>query len=263
MLTYKNCTDTFSRNVRNNRHKLGNNTYLYRNVDGSFAVRLHNTDIVTIHADDTYTLNSGGWRTVTTKARMNEFSPAHLTQERGVWYLRQGSNWDNWKDTRIVFSDGMRLDAKGMALDYSQEDSKRVERKDKEINKVISAYIRGAGEYFVDYVREHNDMPSSAGDCLYCQMREVGTDKTLGELHSHSDHLALHIHERYYQTSMLMNACKHWNGGAVAQFVFVNLKVGRADVLRQVLRKYLRANLASIRNNWESTKEQIAAENSD
>lgn len=258
MLTYENCVSMFSRNVRNNRRKLANNTYLYRTKDNAFAVRLHNTDVVTIHADNTYTLRTSGWRTVTTKARINHVSPARIVQEKEVWYVRQSTNWENWKDTRIVFAEGMRVDNKGMAINYSRSESDTNEQIDKEIVKTVREYIKGAADYFVRYVSENGTMPESTGDCLYCQMREVGTGKTLGSLCPNSDHIALHMLEKYYQTSMLANACDVWNGGAVAPTVLIDLRNNRTELFTSVMRKYLKSQLASIRQNWASAKAQIA-----
>ena len=67
--------------------KVGNNTYLVRISPETIGVRLHNTIVVEIHADGSYTLNSGGWRTVTTKARMNEFCPVKVGQKRYDWFV--------------------------------------------------------------------------------------------------------------------------------------------------------------------------------
>ena len=60
------------------RRKLANNTYLYERMGTDYAIRLHSTDIITLHADGTYTLNTGGWDTVTTKARLNDLGPARI-----------------------------------------------------------------------------------------------------------------------------------------------------------------------------------------
>ena len=49
-----------------------NNTRIEQRGE-DYAVRLHETDVVTFHMDGSVTLDSGGWLTVTTKARMNEF----------------------------------------------------------------------------------------------------------------------------------------------------------------------------------------------
>lgn len=54
------------------------------------AVRLHDTDIVTYHADGRIVLKTGGWKTATTKARMNEFSPARVHQADFEWFANGG-----------------------------------------------------------------------------------------------------------------------------------------------------------------------------
>ena len=59
--------------------KLANNTYLNRIQGGDIGVLLHNTFIVVYHADGTFELDTGGrWNTVTTRARLNEYSPIQV-----------------------------------------------------------------------------------------------------------------------------------------------------------------------------------------
>lgn len=67
--------------------KVGNNTHLVRISPETIGVRLHNTVVVEIHSDGTYTLYSGGWRTVTTKARINEFCPVKVSQKNYDWFV--------------------------------------------------------------------------------------------------------------------------------------------------------------------------------
>ena len=61
--------------------------------DGRTIVRLHSTDIVDVDTrDNTITLNTGGWNTVTTKERMNAVlrafnSPYHVYQRDFQWYV--------------------------------------------------------------------------------------------------------------------------------------------------------------------------------
>jgi hypothetical protein len=49
-----------------------NNTKVITQDDGTVVVRLHRTDVVTLFTDGTVVLNTGGWDTVTTRARMNQ-----------------------------------------------------------------------------------------------------------------------------------------------------------------------------------------------
>jgi hypothetical protein len=67
---------------------VANNTRLFKRGDDSIAVRLHSTDVVTMHRDGTYTLAAGGYHTVTTSDRIRGFSPAKLLSERGEWFIR-------------------------------------------------------------------------------------------------------------------------------------------------------------------------------
>jgi hypothetical protein len=52
------------------RIKIKYETYLRQDENGRYVVTLHQTDIVT-YDEDSITLNTGGWKTATTKARMN------------------------------------------------------------------------------------------------------------------------------------------------------------------------------------------------
>jgi hypothetical protein len=86
---------------------LENNTRLELLENGDYGVRLHDTIVVTIHADETYTLNSGGWRTRSTKDRINVYSPAQLFQEKRQWFLTVAEL------SKTPFADGIRVDYKG------------------------------------------------------------------------------------------------------------------------------------------------------
>lgn len=84
---------------------IGNNTRLVRIDANTVAVRLHGTNVVMIHNDGTYTLQAGGWRTVTTKQRINKYSPARVSQK----------NWA-WNVGGFQFFDGIRVDGAGRVL---------------------------------------------------------------------------------------------------------------------------------------------------
>lgn len=116
MLTYEEARDLVTK-ARNGRKKLENNTYLEERWNGTrdgdlprYAIRLHNTDVVTLHPDGSYTLDSGGWRTVTTKARISHYAPGTLGSDRGTWnYYPTTGDWE----TRYTFADGMTIHADG------------------------------------------------------------------------------------------------------------------------------------------------------
>lgn len=79
------------RTVKNRfRRRIANNTYVWRMPDASIAIRLHNTDILKFSANGAIVYRTGGWRTVTTKQRLNHFGPSHISiyQDKHNWYIR-------------------------------------------------------------------------------------------------------------------------------------------------------------------------------
>jgi hypothetical protein len=84
------------------QRKIGNNTYAYIQADGSVAIELHGTNVVVIYPDDSVMLNSGGWRTSTTKDRINKYSPVRVYQKNYEWFLSDGTPFE---DRMIVTSD--------------------------------------------------------------------------------------------------------------------------------------------------------------
>ena len=84
---------------------LKGNTVVYRNIfDDNVYIRFHKTDILKFDGDGNVTLNSGGYHTTTTKARLNEFqSVVHIYQEDYTWYVRL-------RNGKVVkFYDGMKI----------------------------------------------------------------------------------------------------------------------------------------------------------
>jgi hypothetical protein len=53
----------------------------------SYAIKLFNTDIITIHPDNTFTLRTGGWFTITTGRWMDAYAPVRTYSDCGVWYI--------------------------------------------------------------------------------------------------------------------------------------------------------------------------------
>lgn len=97
------------------RRKLENNTYLERRPGGAWAVRLHATDILTVQPNGTVQANTGGWESVTTKARLNEYLPGGwgIGQTKGVWYWYYSSE----RIAPFTSGDKLILTPSGYALD--------------------------------------------------------------------------------------------------------------------------------------------------
>jgi len=215
------------------RRKVGNNTYLERRGE-DIAIRLHNTDIITFHQNGEITLNTGGWTTVTTKARMNEFLEGwYISQSKGQWYI--GKRFEgNWADIAL-YADNCILQPDGTVLGAeSLEAAKERVTLRKQVLKYSKDYIKAfkAGK-----------VPApNAGDCWGCLMVDMKTGKTaIG-----GDHIREHLREKYYVPSLLLRAVENFPVSQVAKWVIGSHWYGgekfegsMADIGYEQLRKAL------------------------
>ena len=83
-MTYSEAIVVVRGKRNSDRRKVGNNTYAEILSDGSVGIKLHNTYVVKIHEDGTYTLNSGGWNTSTTKEdrKSTRLNSSHVSESR-------------------------------------------------------------------------------------------------------------------------------------------------------------------------------------
>ena len=84
------------------------NTLEIEYQNGDRAIRLHNTNIITIKENGDVILTSGGWRTLTTKDRINKYIPLnlHLRQDNFNWLLKNSHR-------EVVFFDNITFDNTG------------------------------------------------------------------------------------------------------------------------------------------------------
>jgi hypothetical protein len=190
--------------------------------DGETVIRLHGTDIVRKLANGSVILNSGGWKTPTTKDRMNDHMPDGfmINQDGGAWYVGKG-----WRDeNRVPYFDGMNVprDVKAPKAKGAKQLA-REEALQKQIRK------------FVCDVPMQGDLPQpDNGDCWYCRM-VTQNGETLGDAIGDNDHILSHIKERYMHGSLIWNALK-WGGYRSPEFMFQH---GPRASIRRALKRYL------------------------
>ena len=207
----------------------GRSTVSVNYKDGTKAIRYHDTDVVTFLVDESVVLDSGGFRTVTTKDRINEYSPVKLYQVKGVWYI----NTDVERD--VVFYDGITFDKEGNLV------GNQIEFDHKKTNKVkrqIAKYIKLLDDM------EEIPFPNS-GDCWDCCM--VNEDgKTMGDL-SNSDHLEKHLKENYLHGSIIVNAMRErgYNDDQIGFHIRAKLLINIKNALRRYLMRRLLPELCS------------------
>lgn len=181
------------------------NTRLYKRGE-DYAIQLHETDVVTFHTDGTVTLNSGGWRTMTTKDRINSFSPARLFAENGLWYF--GGIEDRWAKM-AMFEDGMVIGENGLPTGETEASLLRkikyIERRKAKVDKMVREYIKG----FLNHIKENGLDDPGPGDCWVCRAQTPDPEKK-PEKHVDDffglEHFLSHFKEKYYVRTLLLNA---------------------------------------------------------
>jgi hypothetical protein len=208
---------------------VANNTLRYDRADGATVWRLHHTDIVTRNVDGTFTLDSGGWRTVTTKDRINTYAPCRVGSQAGIWFV-----------DGVPFYDGMTVDSNGKPLGNGADaatilqDAKAVKRKIAQFCTLVST---------VDELPQPN-----AGDCWICSMfqrepsreghqHEFNTVKNQSGPNGDTEHLMSHLDEKYLHGALLVNAMR-WAGYTDSQ-IGLHYGMNLRDTFKRTLRRYL------------------------
>lgn len=203
--------------------KLENNTYLERRNLNTIVVRLHKTDVVTYHADGSIELNTGGWKTSTTKDRINSYAPVVISQMQSVWYISKGK-------ARMVFKDGMRITGRG---DLEGGDSIESVKTINEIKRKLKSYSLFLFQSLI------------AGKMTHCWMCFTAS----GEDEISKAHLQTHIDKKEAPTEILLNMQQMFPGmpQTVEWFVSEHLQMSSKELegrfydglARQVLTKNL------------------------
>lgn len=140
--------------------KIANHTYLERCPTG-VQLRLHRTAVITWHRDDTITVRTDGWYTMTTKERINAWLPHRgryierrdenggyldgewvglrlgLYSARGFWYVETARG-------ERAFHDGMQFDLRTCTEFTPKHDNKAEVRHNIYMHRKIENYLRHA-----------------------------------------------------------------------------------------------------------------------
>lgn len=211
--------------------KLARNTYLVR--DGKTVhVRLHASNVVSYLPSGAVRVSSGGYRTRTTKDRINSYSPANISQVNGSWYCGAA---------RVPFADNMEFKGGRIAGAARPSDTAKNDR----LKKAIKAYASKIHATIMDGTLGE----PGAGDCVYCAAKD-GYGVTLGDLSKNQDHLLLHMREGYLVPSLVVNALSASKAGDLlisAVFLPVAeagyLKQVAADAAKRAVTRYLKLRL--------------------
>jgi hypothetical protein len=192
MLTHEKATALLAKaRSANDGKPIANNTRLFDRA-GSVAVRLHSTDVVTIAPDNSYTLNTGGWRAPTTKQRITEYAPCQIWQRKGMWYLQ-------YSQREYAFADGCTLHADGTVTGAADGTAVTDAMK---LRKAVAAYAKA----YIAALYDRKIGAPGPGDCWGCYMKAKGADGSKAHGFMGADHIHSHVEEKYYVPSLLLRA---------------------------------------------------------
>ena len=220
------------------RRKLANNTYLERRGD-NIAVRLHNTDIVLYRPDGDVVLDTDGWLTVTTKERINRYSPVRVWSVKGRWMLiHEGMEWDD----AVPFADGITVNTFSGKITGAAPDADIVaqDNRNRKMRRDIKKFVDSITPEQIVHAWEN-----TGGDCWGCSMRAADGSRPLG---ASLGCLADHVEERYFHASLAHRAieAQGYRDPSVIMSMIYYDAVNRhsvSDLLTRNLTKFLRANL--------------------
>lgn len=164
-----------------------------------------------------FILNSGGFKTATTRARMNDYLEGwQVFQEQNVWYVRRLVG----EQKNFVYADGMLLnhdgtvEGEGLGVDAIAA---------QKLTKNIRIYAK-------EFMREllADRLPVSFNDhkCLYC-MPSHGPDGNGFE--KDTKHIKRHIKEKEFPTALIERTMEVFPG---------NVSIMASQVIRAYLEKY-------------------------
>lgn len=184
----------------------------------AIAIRYHNTDVVTFTPGQVR-LDSGGWRTMTSKERMSTYSPVNVSQSNGLWYV--GHSPVLAERLRVLFEDGITFTDAGELIGEAS-DGAGLEAAKRKVDRMVAKYIRG----YCAHLREVGHVePPDAGDCWYCLMRTVDGGEPLGDAIGNVDHLLSHFEEGYHVPSLLVRAIEERGYGGGVGFIVASTNI--------------------------------------
>lgn len=174
--------DDAARIAATRKRKIDNNTYLVVHSN-AYALKLHDTEIVQYWPDRSIELYAGGWRTPTTKARMNDYTPASIWQGDGLWTCQ-------WMGKSYPYADHMRLYPDGTVMGYGIDPNA-----EKKLRAKVRKYVKAFVEAF-----DAGDVVGAKNTNAVCIDCEMGSQS--------KPHLLAHLEDNLFSLQLLKDAVK-------------------------------------------------------
>lgn len=212
------------------------------------AIRLHQTDIVTWVGDGRVRLDTGGWKSVTTKARINDWLPvgSYLSSVKGEWRVVITNPRDGGGEpvrTEYPYADGITLvqGEFGLQAVAGTYPSEAVERQLREarakLRKDIKAYVAKLPVLAEGWKNQLLDTGrvNTTGDCLYCQGIVTTPD---GQQAAGNGHLWSHLREGYIPVTLVLAAYRA-KGYQRPEYSFAMHLTHMTDQMQKIVSAYL------------------------
>lgn len=93
----------------NKRVKIDNNTWI-RKEGSLYIITLYTSDIIKAYPNHIFELYTRGYWTLTTKNRINKFSPALICQHNYIWYIQTSIY------SKYPFYEGIKITSEGIPI---------------------------------------------------------------------------------------------------------------------------------------------------
>lgn len=194
--------------------KLANNTYAARDGD-DIVIRLHSTNIVTYKPDGRVVLDTGGWKTKTTRDRINQYSPVKIHQCKSIWYVGVGHTSTHLYEDLMWVDQGLNIHAKPI------EDANDIVKAKTKLRASAKRYAKD----YVDALLEGKIEEPSGGDCWSCYMKAGDGTRPLAD----ASHILSHIEDKYYVPSLVVNAITEFPASMMGKSVVGYCLTGRHE----------------------------------
>lgn len=232
-------------------------TILRRRDDGSIAVRYHDTDVVSVSPDEIVTLNTDDYRTVTTKARINDWARGiNVYSRHAAWHVSRDGHDEPYYDGYAYHA----ITLESQADEQTLELARRQLAAERALRKQISDYVK---VYDLDVARDVSRMliaNDRSGDCWYCLM-STQDGMSLGDVQGTHEHLEAHLEDYYYFPSLIArvymaHAGEQWERRlAIDTYALAETENNTyiLDRQRRLLRRYVTERLLPVVRSREVT----------
>lgn len=231
------------------RKKIANHTYVERGGhitergdqirEGEIGVVLHETAVV-VYGERYIRLNSGGWLTMTTRERIERFTPRNvrLSSDRDArWIVLYHGTWDG---PSVPFYDGIRLLRAGDEYLPSWEARKHDTSDEDAHNAMIRRLVK---DYLAKYVK--GELTATWTNCALCLWTDVPTMTgpycttavipSIGDRMDDQQHLIDHMLDGVMPEEMRRHACRETAGSLERMEIWLTVDRRSTESLRKFL----------------------------